>query len=100
MIVIFTTNSSTYEEVVKELKGVDHNGVYMKVKGITIHKIPETINGITVNLAFVDNTDALSRLSDNLNREYVYNPCVKAYDLDDTYTAVATFLPEGMHIYT
>lgn len=99
MIVIFTTNSTTYEEVTNELGAVDHK-TYAKIKGVTIYKIPEIRNGITINLAYVNNGDALCQICNSLNREYVYNPCVKAYDLDDTYTAVATFLPKGIHIYT
>lgn len=99
MIVIFTTTANTYEEVIKDLNAVDHK-TYAVVHGVAIHRIPETRNGITVNLAYVDNADMLSRITGNTRREYVYNPCVEDYDLDDTYTAVATFLPEGMHIYT
>lgn len=99
MIVIFTTTANTFEEVIKDLGGVNHNNVYGTVKGVTIYKISEIKNDRIVNLAYVNNADNLSCISNNLKREYVYNPCVEGYDLDDTYTAVATFLPERTHTY-
>lgn len=100
MIVIFTTTANTFEEVIKDLGGVNHNNVYGTVKGVTIYKISEIINDRIVNLAYVNNADNLSCISGNLKREYVYNPHADAYNLNNTYTAVAIFLPEGTHIYT
>lgn len=99
MIAVFTTESTSCEDVLKEFNAVTTPDGDTVVSGVKFFKQVRTMYGQEINIAYIKNTEALAALCEATDRRYVYNPHPSDYPgLVGSCNAVVIFLPVGMYV--